>query len=425
MHNHGVDYITTIINSNKSPDFHRHHVLFSLPKLLFLGMCIVALMVGCKSTPKKSPMMKQLKVKDITSQELQIRVYEFASHFSHVVEASADEIRNQTSDSTIRRQALIWKIYAVPECQAAATAADPFMAFIDTWTFTEQMADYFETGKGKDIFGELQPIAIDTSRSLETQIVNMMKDRALLERFEKAQIFVNDWVREHPIKTHFYTRDSTLPLLTEIFKAGPKGTFATVGGLDQNIQDISDRIAYLTDAMPRQARWQAEYFLENTVSGEQLEETLNSVSTMVDSVDRLTRFVERSEEIIDRERVATFVAIQAEREAVMKSVGEQRIATLQELRKDLATIIEALQQERIALVGELKNERIETMEVVEAITARTVEDVSERIDGLVEALFWRASLMLAGLVGVGLILGAIMMRLMARRGLSTPNPSGS
>jgi len=379
-------------------DSPRHHGISGSIIFSFLAICLIMAIVGCKSTAEKSTMMKQLKIKNVTSQELEVRINEFATHFAHVVEASADEIMSRTTDSSIRRQALIWKIYAIPACKAAATASDPLMAFIDTWTFVLQMNDYFETGGGKEAFGEFQPIAISTSRSLELQLLNAIKQKVLPEGFEKAVNFVDGWVREHPIRTQFFTRDSTLPLLTDVYRASPRGTFATVGSIDQGIRNVADRIAFLSDSLPREIRWQAELLMENTVSGEKLEETLNNVNTLVKSVDRMARVVEQSPEIIERERIAVFAEIREQRKEVLKSIDKQRIETLQELDKDIIQAIKALHEERIA----------------------TVEDVSKRLEEKVESLFWRAFLCLAGLVGVGLACSAVMIWMKARSNRPPP-----
>jgi hypothetical protein len=379
-------------------DSPRHHGITGSIVFSFLTICLIMAIVGCKSTAEKSTMMKQLKIKNVTSQELQIRISEFATHFAHEVEASADEIMSKTTDTSIRRQALIWKIYAIPACKAAATSADPLMAFIDTWTFVLQMTDYFETGRGKEVFGELQPIAISTSRGLELQILNSIKQRILPEGFEKAVDFVDDWVREHPIETQFFTRDSTLPLLTDVYRASPKGTLATVGSLDQGIRDVADRIAFLSDSLPREIRWQAELLMENTVSGEKLEETLNNVNTLVKSIDRMARVVEQSPELIERERTAVFAEIREERKEILESIDKQRTETIQAMDEDILQAIKAIHEERVA----------------------TVEDVSKRIERKVNSLFWRAFLCLAGLVGVGIACGAVMIWIKAMSNRTPP-----
>jgi hypothetical protein len=403
--------ISTLMEDNRFSNSFRHYGIPSSIVFSFLAICLIMAIVGCKTSIERSSMMKQLKVRDVTSQELQIRVSEFSSHFADVVEASADEIMSRTSNPAIRRQALGWKIYAISACQSAATSSDPLMAFIDTWTFILQMADYFETGGGKDVFGELQPIAVNISRSLEAQIMNMVKEKVLPEGFDKTQSFVDSWVREHPIKTQFYTRDSTMPLLTNIYRAGKKGTMATMGSIDQGIRDISDRISFLADNLPRQARWQAEYLMENTVSGQRLEETLNNVNTLVKSVDRMALVVEQSPELIDKERTAVFAGIREERKEVLKSISEQRIETIQEVNKEILEVIKVLHEERVATVKDLRNERIETLEYI-----------SSQMEGLVESLFWRASLWLAGLVVVGLVFcGAGLIWMKAKSNRSSTN----
>ncbi len=397
------------MEGNRFSDSSRHHGIPGSIVFSFLVICLIMAIVGCKTTTEKSAIMKQYNIKHFTSQEIQIRVSEFSSHFAHAVEASADEIMSRTTDPTIRRRALVWKIYAISECQSAATSADPLMAIIDMWTFVLQMADYFETGGGKDAFGELQPIAVNTARSLEEQMVNMVKEKALPEGFDFVQGFVDDWAREHPIKTRFYTHDSTIPLLTDIYRVSQMGALSTMGSIDQGIKDVSDRIWFLADNLPRQIRWQAEYLMETTVSVQKLEEALNNVNTLVKSVDRMARVVEQSPELIERERTAVFAEIREERKEVLKSIDKQRIETIQALDKDVLETIKALHEERIATMNDLRSERIET-----------VEDVSMRMEELAESLFWRAFFCLAGLVGVGLACGAGMIWMKARSNRSPP-----
>ncbi len=50
----------------------------------------------------------------------------------------------------------------------------------------------------------------------------------------------------------------------------------------------------------------------------------------------------------------------------------------------------------------------------------TVEDVSMRMEGLAESLFWRAFFCLAGLVLVGLACGAVMIWMKARSNRTPP-----
>ena len=178
-----------------------------------------------------------------------------------------------------------------------------------------------------------------------------------------------------------------------------------MGSIDQGIRDISDRLSYLSDNLPRQARWQAEYLMETAVSGQKLEETLNNVNTLIKSVDRMARVVEQSPELIEKERTAVFAEIREERKAVLKSINEQRMETIQEVNKEIIEVIKALHEERVATVKDLRNERIETLEFI-----------SKRV----ESMFWRAFLCLAGLVVVGLACGAGLIWMKARSNRTPP-----
>ena len=90
------------------------------------------------------------------------------------------------------------------------------------------------------------------------------------------------------------------------------------------------------------------------------------------------------------------------------------------MNKEILEVIKAIHEERVETVKDLRKERIETLKDIAAMSAMTVEDVSKRMEGLVVSLFWRVSLCLAGLVGVGLACGAGMIWMKARSNRSPP-----
>jgi hypothetical protein len=66
---------------------------------------------------------------------------------------AADEIAAGTSDISVKRAAIRWKIEGVPALRNALFQPNPFTAVLDTWVLTYQMANYFESGPGRDEFG--------------------------------------------------------------------------------------------------------------------------------------------------------------------------------------------------------------------------------------------------------------------------------
>ena len=132
-------------------------------KRLILSVIMVVTIIltfnGCFSAPKETALMKEAGI-EISTIEYKIRLSEFGYRFVGIVELSADEIISKTSDAEIKKQALLWKIYAIPAMIRSLSINDPLAAGIDAWILSVQMLQYFEDGYGKDLFGEYQDIAI-------------------------------------------------------------------------------------------------------------------------------------------------------------------------------------------------------------------------------------------------------------------------
>jgi hypothetical protein len=83
------------------------------------------------------------------------------------IEETADRIAAGTTNRSVQRAALEWKIEAVPAMRGALFQPDPLTALVDSWALCNQMADYFETGPGNAALGDSSPIAVATCHRLE------------------------------------------------------------------------------------------------------------------------------------------------------------------------------------------------------------------------------------------------------------------
>lgn len=92
----------------------------------------------------------------LTQQELNMRLMtrEYAHQFFSAVEQSADQIAAQyeAQDKLHQSYVLLWKINAEEGLQRSAYQLSPMAALIDSWVFTQQMDNFFQTGKGQSIF---------------------------------------------------------------------------------------------------------------------------------------------------------------------------------------------------------------------------------------------------------------------------------
>ena len=83
------------------------------------------------------------------------------------IEAAADEIRARADDPAVRDRALRWKMDAIPAYYQTLFQADSLAGALETLALAAQIEDYLTEGRGRDLFGALQPIAVQTARKTE------------------------------------------------------------------------------------------------------------------------------------------------------------------------------------------------------------------------------------------------------------------
>lgn len=383
---------------------------------ILAGILVLILGAECQAwLKKKRGLVKQLEDPQHSVEMLRVRVDEFAVYFGPTIEEAADEIIGKTSDPEIRRQALLWKINAIPACHRAALQSDPFGSLLDVWTFCAQMVQYFTVGAGKEAFGEWQPIAIDVSRRLEAKAIEIVSAFTGKPDVPKGRELVDDWVAKHPIKSPLFTRESALVVLPEAIEEHKRGTLDAVGSLEENVRNLSNRLPIYLEHLPRQARWEAELLVHDMGGTEGIEGALENFGTLVESVERAVAVVERVPEIVTQERNVALKTIQKEREALIEAIGEERVATIDELRKERIAILDAIRQERIAALEALRQERMATMKELEAITIKAIKESSTPMEGFVDRVFQRLTPLVVAFVAALFVFGILAFVLLRKR----------
>src|SRR6516225_5011336 len=136
-----------------------------------LAITVSLLFVSCESkAPTRGVLHDQIHPRAdvaVNSEQARLRVRSLVVPFSGELEAAADQIIAGTTNQTIRRNALLWKIEAVPVVGQTLFHANPFVALGDTWVFLWQMTDYLQNGPGKQALGDSAPIAVAACKNLE------------------------------------------------------------------------------------------------------------------------------------------------------------------------------------------------------------------------------------------------------------------
>ena len=154
---------------------------------------------------------------DFRVETLRASLYEYSITFAAEVELAASSIEQRTTDETVRRNALLWRIRAIPEMRKACFRMEPVSGLVDAWTLARQMDQLFSEGAGAGAFGTFQPEAVAVSRRLVDQLREIGGSIAMSPeaRTEFEHRIIDPWVAEHPLRDITFVRESPVARFAE------------------------------------------------------------------------------------------------------------------------------------------------------------------------------------------------------------------
>ncbi|MDH4070487.1 MAG: hypothetical protein OEV30_08685 [Ignavibacteria bacterium] len=355
-----------------------------IPGITLLLPAVIALISGCASTQVESRLQKGLDSLGVNTAEVRLHNLERASQFGLMISAVADTILRQSSDPGVRRRAHELRMYTVPMFRQILFFPDAGAASVDGWSFAVQLRQYFTEGRGKEAFGAHQGLIVSTVATIESQFHDVGKKPEEIDKFNRIRANVEQWASSHPITNDFYARPSVIPFLEEFQVDIDHGLTGTVGNIALDVRAISIRIDLLAAQLPQEARWQAEYLMENMGVGGRLDRLDDQLAIVTESVERLTSLLEKGNLAID-------------------------IRSLRSLHSDIARLEERLSSERELVFEEIERQRLETLAQVEAAGGRILTQTTTNATDLIDHLVWRIAL-LAGICAVGALLLFLMFR---------------
>ncbi|MCH7964973.1 MAG: hypothetical protein IH852_13665 [Bacteroidetes bacterium] len=358
--------------------------------ILFVIMVITIMLTlnGCFSPQKETALMKEAGI-EVSAIEYKIRLGEFGYRFAGIVELSADEIISKTMDNEIKKQALLWKIYAIPAMIRSLSINDPLAAGIDSWILSVQMNQYFEVGYGKDLFGEYQDIAITSSKLILSDIENLARKLKGADDISRGQKIAEDWANENPIKNSKFMRVSALDEVAHIIGSADYNLGTTVEGIAISVNELKNQVTLYTDYLPKQIKWQVEYAAYEVFGDSTMGNMMQNFNTITQSTSRITDVVEETSLLIEELQQST-----------LDNVNYQRLATLKALTEERIAVMESLKLERIAILEDINRERNETLDRLEKISYMAVNKTTIFAADIIDKIFWRVLIILA-LVFVG------------------------
>ncbi len=369
-----------------------------------LLVMLVAGLSACSTAAPKQTGFQQTLGSEVTSREIRIRVSEYALTFSQTVELAADSILALATERTVARNALVWKTYAVPAIYRSATLSDPLMAWIDSRVLTYQMRDYFETGAGKDLFGELQPLAHVATDFLEDELQRAVELAGQKARPE-LDAGIREFAAENPLNNQYFFRRSPVEVLAKYLGQDQVSGLQAVGSMTELMEDMSQRLNIYAELLPRAGRWQAELMLAEMGDPDRSAIYLE-ILNQLEAMETLNTFLLSAPDLVDEQR-----------EILLEAVDYQRSAFENALERYVASatdnVLTGLTDERKAAMADL--ERIFNAEIGDAVTRldgsihAAVVDIDGALEKAVNQLFLRL-LQLVAIVGAVVVVLILLLR---------------
>lgn len=371
----------------------------ALLKRIMLVLLLVCQVSIAQKKKKKSSVGPTGETIEISTLQLRLTMDDFFDRFARTITESADSIISLSRDYNIDKEALFWKMNAIPVAQSAIYSRDPFAAFVDMAVFNYQMKIYYEKGTGKDLFGEFQDIAVRASDSLYKDLMEIARNLVPDRDISAGIKMIEDFAEQNPINSSYFIRRSTIPLMSNIQKAEKVSFKSLAEGMAQSLDELSTRINAYTEILPKQVRWQAEYLLNNALTNPELTGRLDSLTYLL---ERSVLVVESTPELIDDQRSTLMQELRAERIAVLQAIKQERIAVLDEIRKERAIVMQLLSDE-------ITLQREASFQELNSLTGQSIDLSFNNLENIVDTIFWRTVVLLFILLVV-IVIGIIIYK---------------
>ena len=347
---------------------------YTSARILACGALSLAL-TSCSLISLKSP-ERPLSPRDLNAR---ILTRELSGQFVTAVDRCADDIAASEHDPAVLDNTLRWEIAAVGESRRGATRLVPLMSLLDTWALAEQMQAFTAAGgPGGALFGAHQQVVRSISGNYALDAQALARRLLAPHDFATYQIFVEKYVREHPLADLTFARASLVELWSRE-QGGDTRLVDSLGTIPEALADAADRLEIYGDTVPSQVMHQTQLALREAgyTGGDvraaiaRLDERLARLAAVAESTPELVRGAEADvrqslREVLDRldastrtagealhaERVALFADLQSERTAVMAELDVQRKA----LAEDAARISSRVVKDTGAQLRELAAE---------------------------------------------------------------------
>lgn len=293
---------------------------------------------GCQSAWQ--PLFRSGEETKYTQEQLRADLVSLANSYELQISAAADKISRSTTETHYREDALLWQMIVLPRVRRLAFLPDPRQGYLAMLVVSAGLRDYFEQGEGKDLFGEYQSIAIDTSRALETEAYSVGTRFLTEEQLREVREEVAAIVEKSPVRGTFSPEsfvsavqqttsdDDNIGWVVKLPMV-PVRALTGVSEGAQAIHEFTDASRYLSDvaaSLPQMMRWQTELLVYDLERRDSVLAGLSGWEELADSSQRLAEAAERLPEDMRIQTADLIDQLQKQQEDLRRTLTEARSA---------------------------------------------------------------------------------------------------
>ncbi len=392
-------------------------VLFGLTLLIF----------GCASGPtRKSSSVKSAPKVESSATELSSRNQSLLAIYSAEIETAADQIILESPSVAARRQALLWKIDAIPVLQKCLLNTDPVVAALDSWAFIFQMKEYMERPAVKQVFAGMYPVVTAALKNMDDEMQQLVQVAAPSAKIADLRQTIAGWAQAHPVHPNLAGRQSLEAERISKLGESELGTMASIKALGESLGDLTARLDSYNTYLPRQARWQAELMLSDLVRAPEFSSALSNAAVLTDALAKTSKTMEQMPELVgqtragvmsdvDRQRLAAQAFVQEEREQIFDALARQRSALTADINRQRTAATADLHAEVQTGLKTLHDERVGAMNDARAAAENTLQDFDSRAQSLMNRFFIYAAVLSLLMLGLGALVAWLLLRRFGRR----------
>jgi hypothetical protein len=364
---------------------------------LILCCCLTA---GCRRIPTQQGMLERdSNSAHISSHQMRVMVNEFVVYFADRIELRADQILAEASDPAIRKNALRWKINGISACFQAASRDDPLGAYLDVWILNRQMTQLFDSPEVSDQFGPWQSVARTECHALEKRL--QFINQAIGGKLRIGEDFVTKFANDYPLTSLYFDREPIASRYIEEVEQPTREMFQVIANLDANVDELRKLSILFAGHLPKQARWEAELLLIDTIQQPFTQRPLQDLSQAAAAAAQIASLTEAIPQMVERERLALQGLVTSERRETIRELERMRRDTVLQLEGERAIVLDGVREERQAVLAALHDERIEishemnaelsrALQAADSITRQRAEELVQQTPAVIDHFFWRA-----------------------------------